>query len=389
MRSVPSVAEVERITAVEDPVIRNLQITQCYHDLSAALATRLDLCANWCTFATWASKQAGQTIRRKDLAAALENALNTTPVTAHAMQKVVTAVRHVGAKHETEKIRAAAWDALGPSSPVNRASDAVARGNKKVFEEVGREFARFFATCLQDTAFDSAKIASFIEELTPGDPPGGQEYLRRAFARYYTAFFEADLKVRAELLLLANIEIGFHEQTRLQPEIAESLDALVPDSGEFKNRLLDNLFPERGLINRLRGFFRRLFGGKTPLDEEAEALVAAARQQAHLVVTEHLLTLTLPQGVRLKLGEDLNAEFPATLREIVNADLNAFLTRFDPTPNSLRGSGAVDWADLPERLHYIMDLFRCFQERADLFDPPFAAAQVAEFTAGRLPSGHL
>ena len=388
MRSVPSVAEVERITVVEDPVIRNLQITQCYHDLSAALGARLDLCANWCTFATWASKQAGQTIRRKDLAAAFENALNTTPVTAHAMQKVVAAVRHVGAKHDTEKIRAAALDALGPSSPVNRASDAVARGNKKVFEEVGREFARFFTTCLQDTAFDSEKFARFIEELTPGDPPA-QEYLRRAFARYYTAFFEADRKVRAELVLLANIEIGFHEQTRLQPEIAESLDALVPDPVEFKNRLLDNLFPERGLIARLRGFFRRMFGGKTPLDEAAEALVAAARQQAHLVVTEHLLTITLPHDVRLKLGEDLNAEFPATLSEIVNAELNAFLTRFDPTPNSLRESGAVDWADLRERLHYIIDLFRCFQERADLFDPPFAAAQVAEFTAGRLPSGHL
>lgn len=389
MVSVPTVAEVERITTVEDPVIRNLQITQCYHDLSAALGARLDLCANWCTFATWASKQAGQTIRRKDLAAALENALNTTPVTAHAMQKVVTAVRHLGAKHEREKIRTAAWDALGPSSPVNRASDAVARGNKKVFEEVGLEFARFFATCLQDTAFDSQKIARFIEELTRGDPPDGQEYLRRAFARYYKALFEADRKVRAELLLLANIEIGFHEQTRLQPEIAESLDALVSDPVEFKNRLLDNLFPERGLIARLRGFFRRLFGGKTPLDEAAEAMVAAARQQAHLVVTEHLLTLTLPPGVRLKLGEDLNAEFPATLREIVNADLNAFLTRFDLTRNSLRESGAVDWADLPERLHYIMDLFRCFQEKADLFDPPFAAAQVAEFTAGRLPGGHL
>lgn len=58
--SSPSVADVERIRAVGDPVLRNLQITQCYHELSAAMAGRTGPGANWCTFATWASKQAGQ-----------------------------------------------------------------------------------------------------------------------------------------------------------------------------------------------------------------------------------------------------------------------------------------------------------------------------------------
>ena len=38
--SPPSVADVERITALTDPVVRNLQITQCYHELSLALGTR-------------------------------------------------------------------------------------------------------------------------------------------------------------------------------------------------------------------------------------------------------------------------------------------------------------------------------------------------------------
>lgn len=62
----PRVEDVERICAVADPMVRNLRITQCYHELSAALADRLGAGANWCTFATWASKQAGQTIRRQD-----------------------------------------------------------------------------------------------------------------------------------------------------------------------------------------------------------------------------------------------------------------------------------------------------------------------------------
>jgi hypothetical protein len=65
----PTVADVERIAALTDPVGRNLQITQCYCELSRAFAARTGAGpANWCTFATWASKQAGQTIREEDLA---------------------------------------------------------------------------------------------------------------------------------------------------------------------------------------------------------------------------------------------------------------------------------------------------------------------------------
>jgi hypothetical protein len=234
---VPGVAEVDRIAALGDPVIRNLQITHCYHELSSALAARAGACANWCTFATWASKQAGQTIRREDLARTFEGTLASAPEIAQAVQRVVASARKAGARHDAERIRRAVWDALGPTSPVNRASDAVGRGNLKVFAEIAREFARFLSDCGADVAFDRAKIESFCGALRPGDPPDGQEYLRRAFARYYHSFFEPDAKARAELLLLANIEIGFHEQTRLQPEIAEALDALVPDPGEFKRRL--------------------------------------------------------------------------------------------------------------------------------------------------------
>ena len=80
----PTVAEVDRIAALGDPAIRNLQITQCYYELSAALAERTGLSANWCTFATWASKQAGQAIRKEDLARTLENALDTAPAATQA-----------------------------------------------------------------------------------------------------------------------------------------------------------------------------------------------------------------------------------------------------------------------------------------------------------------
>jgi hypothetical protein len=77
----PALIEVEAIARRRDPVIRNLQITQCYHELSTAIATRLGLNANWCTFATWASKQAGQSIRKEDLARTLDMLLNASTAT--------------------------------------------------------------------------------------------------------------------------------------------------------------------------------------------------------------------------------------------------------------------------------------------------------------------
>ena len=51
---------------MRDPVLRNLEITHCYWRLAQAVARRTGVGANWCTFATWASRQAGSTIRGED-----------------------------------------------------------------------------------------------------------------------------------------------------------------------------------------------------------------------------------------------------------------------------------------------------------------------------------
>ncbi|HTP09509.1 MAG TPA: hypothetical protein VMP08_14740 [Anaerolineae bacterium] len=387
--SQPSVAEVEQIAALRDSVIRNLQITQCYQELSANMALRLGAHANWCTFATWASKQAGQTIRKEDLTRALEDLLNVTLTTTQAHEDLVVSAQRLGSKHNAREIHESVWEVLNPAGAIDRASDAVGRGNKKVFEEIGYEFARFQAACLSDTIFDADHLARFCAGLRPGDPPDGQRYLQQAFTRYYQALFETDPKARLELLLCANLEIGFHEQTRLQPEIAESLDAAVVDPQVFRRHLLAAMFPYRGWLARLRLWLTRLFRRPTPLDDTINALAAEARHQAHLFITAEMMTIALPHGLRLHLGEDLSAEFPPALQQIVNLDLRALLARIDPTPDSPQGSGAQDWADLAQRIHYIADLFRCYADSADLFEPPFTAEQVAQLKAGHLPEGQL
>jgi len=63
----PQVEDVDRIAAMVNPVIRNLEITECYAELTAAMRARSGGAADWCSFATWASRQAGRTIRGEDL----------------------------------------------------------------------------------------------------------------------------------------------------------------------------------------------------------------------------------------------------------------------------------------------------------------------------------
>jgi hypothetical protein len=101
------------------------------------------------------------------------------------------------------------------------------------------------------------------------------------------------------------------------------------------------------------------------------------------------MTLALPPDLVLRLGRDVPAEFPEALRQLSDPELQALLARIDPMPDSVRGSGAEDWADFTDRMHYVADLFRCYQEGPQLFHPPFTPEQVRELKAGRKLDGRL
>lgn len=388
----PTVPDVQRIAAISDPVLRNLQITQCYHDLAQAMTGLTGAGANWCTVATWASKQAGQSIRKEDLLRTFEDLLAASDETAAAAAAAVAGLDASGAEIAGAgglDIGAAAgvlWQAVNPAAAFQRSSDAVARGNKKVFEEIGYEFARFL-TVFSDGQPDDGKLKHFLEGLRPGDPPSGQDYLGRAFTHYHQALSQPDPKLHAELMLLANLEIGFHEQTRLQPEIVEALDAPIYDPRELRRRLLEALLPNPA--SRLRVMISGLFGRARPLlagrDKLADSLQSLGRQ----AITQHLMTLHLARGRLLWLGQDLHAEFPAELREIGMRELTALLDQVDPTPNSTQDTRAADWGRLPDRMHFITDLFRAYHLDPSLLDPPFAPIQVTMLKAGKRPEGRL
>src|SRR5215217_6446291 len=312
-----TVEEVGRIAGLRDPVIRNLQITECYARLAAAVSSSG---ANWCTFACWASKQAGCTIRGEDLDAALRRSLGAGFEFLHPIRSFWRALLRHGLLDRRSRLGAIVARLHTPFDAIELAADAVARGNRKVFEEIGTEFARYL----------TLDFGTFMEGLR--DPA-----LRQAFTHLEAGRATGD----RELVVLANLEIGLHEQERLQPEIREALDAATA--------------PQQPLVVRLFGW---------PLQRQ---LTRLSRE----VITASFMVLTLP-GAALALGRHLNLAAAAP----TNPELERLIARFEPVPPAVDDCGARDWSELAQRMHYISHLFRGYHDRRELAGPPFTPEQV-------------
>jgi hypothetical protein len=380
----PTLDEIDRITRLGDPILRNLQITQCYYEISRSVAGLTGHSANWCTFAAWASKQAGQTIRQEDLIRAFEERFYLSDEISAAVEGIAGHLRRIGAKLHAEVPRQAILRAINPAAVFTRASDAVARGNRKVFEEIGREFARFLEFFGEQSRFEPEKTARFCAGLRAGEPPEGQRLLSQAFTTYCEARFQTGQE-KAELMLLANLSAGFHEQIRLQPEIAEALHAALDSAVELKRNLMTVLLPDF----YVRAREKVLRGQTLYLDAAVARLIGEVNRLIREIITDHLMMLHLCGTEVLRLGRDLQGTFPQQLSQIRNPRLRKLLERVDITPNSLDQTGAKDWADLIDRMHFIADFFRAYQERQELFVAPFTTEQVELLKSGAKPSGRL
>jgi hypothetical protein len=376
----PTVEEVRRIVAISSPGVRNLEITHCYGRLSAAMVQRTGPCANWCTFATWASRQAGRTIRGEDLIETLRTRLGQGPRFLHPLTSLGRVLLRHGLLNPQTRLGRLTAQLHTPFDVFERTSDAVGRGNRKVFEEIGLEFARYLHEVAPDAGADSAQLRAFLVGLRPGEPPEGQLYLRRAFTRYARVAATTDEAERAQLLLLANLEIGMHEQTRLQPEIRESLDAPYDVQQDLGRRLLLALAPWwRWPVPRV-------------LTKPVGALGARAQrglaEMLREIITRSLMVMSLPGRV-LYLGAHMDEPVPAALAELTNTELTGLLGRFEPKLPGVDDAGAHDWSEFDQRMHYIAHLFRAFHFHEELLDPPFTPEEVQAFTAGTIPDGAL
>jgi hypothetical protein len=88
------------------------------------------------------------------------------------------------------------------------------------------------------------------------------------------------------------------------------------------------------------------------------------------------------------------AQFPEILAELADtpeevATAVAVYRVWDRTGGTGRPAGAEDWAVLPQRMNFIVNLFRGRQRDPSLAAHPFTEAQLAAMRDGRVPDGSL
>lgn len=339
--------EIADVVSVTDPILCNLRITLAHYRLSRLLqqVTGNDSGANFHTWAVWGSKKAGETIRQEDT----RRVRRAIELTSGGLGLVLLTAGAVG----FTSLSPAVWIAagfligLGPTVLMRwmlaRTRREVLAGNRTVLEDIGRVTARFVSRFHNRPALDLEELDQFLITLRPETTEsGGQALLSRAFLHYYQASYEQNLDKKHEQVFLANCYAILHEHIRLEPYIQKAMPRIL----------------RRLITARLLRFY----------------LGAAALQVSADVPTEK------------------NQIFPETLRELDNPELIAFLQGmggWDRTPNDLGASQATDWADLSDRMNFIVDLFRSRHLSANIFEPPFTDAQEAELMAGRIPAGPL
>lgn len=353
MTPIPSPEDVARVAEMTDLAARNHEVTLGYYLYSNRMRTYFGDEVSWVTLAGWASAQAGRTVRKEDMLRTLERRLGDS----EEVRRVISGPFRLGARFLIE--------AILKLNPFERSSQAVSRGNIKVYSEIGAEFARFLQLVEQQAT--DGQIQKFVGSLTPEAPPEGQLYLKKAFPAYFAAMQLPAGKPRSELILLGNLCIGVHEQTRLQPEIEASVDGSIWDALEVKNKLVETLVPDLGGIG---GIVKQSIL-KAKLDPLLSPLIAEVQRLVREIITERLMVLELP-GEVLKLGNDIPGAFHPNVLTLQNPEVRAVLAEVDLTTDTLSGSRAGNWTDFPQRMHFIADLFRSRQFNSRLFESPLA-----------------
>ncbi|NTX64880.1 hypothetical protein HUA74_29925 [Myxococcus sp. CA051A] len=378
---VPTQAEVEAIIEMEDPVLRNLHITQTYHVLEVALTDVFgeeDL--SWCGFSTWASKTAGAFIRKDVLPGVMAQLLERADAVTRGFSELQD--RLLGAWGASVGIQYVL--ARTVEDVLDEVARHTARGNLVVFQELGPLYTDLLANFTGMDSPEPSRVEAVVSRLAPGPVgEGGQDLLIRAVRHYHEACFTEDPKAHAELMFLANALVGYHEQARLQGPVVAALNAPV------KELFLEHLvaFVRADPNPRARSLSEwGLREGFAPLAQRLERLWRE-------LATRMLMKMELPD-VTLRLGEDLPAltaerDFPPALERLSHPELVALMAALDRSPDDTAGSAARDWGSLSDRMNLIVDLFRTRQQDRLLYDQPFTFLQVDAFQQGRVPHGRL
>jgi hypothetical protein len=363
---------VGEIAGMADPVLRNLCITQRYHEFAVALRDAgCGADATWCAFAVWASKTAGATIRGEVLPGRAK-ALLDEDSTQDALQQTNhglagRAVQKVTHHHLGKVIEDVTGDV----------SSQIAAGNVLVFRELAPIFTALVRGLGSEPVTQETLAAAITPALSALETDADAATVAVAFDGYGRA--PSAGKGRSALVLDANILAVAHEQRRLQPAISEALNAAISDT---LKRLI-----ETELVRHIPGRDAR-----HTLDELTNDLCQVLDQAWDTALTESIMRLVTPSEI-FDLRQDIpplpEGMFPLGLRTLSETPAEASYAQWDKTAGTGNPSGAHDWVELDERMNFIVNLFRSRQQDATLFEPPFSPAQLAVLQQGQLPPGPL
>jgi hypothetical protein len=365
---------VEAIAGMTDPVIRNLHITQRYHELAVALRDAgMGEDATWCGFAVWASKTAGATIRGEVLPARAKQLLVDSEATNEVLDRFNHGVGGWLAERLAHNHLAQVVDGV-----THDVSASIAAGNVLVFSELAPLFTALLEA-KQGAApaqTPEALMSTLAPVLATVRTDAGAANVTNAFSAYGQAVFgSAD---RAALVLEANTLAVAHEQQRLQPAIAAALDAAISDT---LKKVLDDL-----VVHHIPSAeAQHLFDGLT---DDVCRVLDAAWDTALTESIMQLVTASETFDLRRDVPPLRGSMFPDALRDLPSSTATVVAV-WDKTGGTGSPSGARDWANLEDRMNYIVNLFRSRQRDQSLFDPPFSADQLAVLATGSLPTGPL
>jgi hypothetical protein len=340
--------------AVDEPdrTLSNLKVTRAHYLLSRALEEVVGPHggANFHTWAVWGSRKAGVTIREEGL----ERALREVTILASCTGLLLGFLLGV-----------ALWSwlpwggvlGLAASGALcgawtgrrwllwsrRRAAELMLEGNRTVLEDIGSQTARFVTWFHAADASDPSAFASFLDGFRPGKTEqSGQDLLGRAFQQYYRAALTSDPSTKQQYTYFANCLAILHEHIRLQPYIAGALPRIV----------------------------RRC-------------------------VTYRLMRYDVGP-LRLAVGDDVpgldGLDYPESLQTLTDPELTEFLfgrAGLDHGGGTLAGTGVGDWTELPQRMKYIVTLFRALHLHPDVCTTPYTAKQFEQIAADQIPAGQL
>lgn len=345
-------------------IVRNLQVTLGYYRLSQGMQKVIGSHnVSWVGIATHASKTAGQAIRHELMPKRVKSAL----IRAAGYDETFVFLHDVLMEpelHPTDESTNRLAEALSEVSLV------VSEGNIMVYAELAEPFLEFINRFSNAWDRDDAELDRFVDEyLRPGPiDEEGQEWLIEAFNAFYDARFETDAKQKAEHVFHANMLVGLHEQTRLQPFIEQALAVPVKILGG------DRSSAHKGVTDKK--------------DKPGITLQLAMKWG-----TRMLMSLTMPNR-ELRLAQDVIAptgviRFAPDLITLEQPRVIALVSSFNRDTNTLSGSATDNWASLDERMGFIVDLFRSHQQYKRIFEPPFLEDQIAAIDSGYMPAGPL